>query len=63
MNGYTLVFTEIDCSKETEDMKKTTAEYEIEGYPTIKLIKDGQVIEYDAKPDKDTIEKFINTVV
>ena len=63
VNGYTLVFTEVDCSKETEEMKKTTAEYEIEGYPTIKLIKDGQVIEYDAKPDKDTISKFINTVV
>lgn len=63
VNGYTMVFTEIDCSKETEEMKKITAEYEIEGYPTIKLIKDGQVIEYDAKPDKDTLEKFISTVV
>jgi thiol-disulfide isomerase/thioredoxin len=63
VNGYTLTFTEIDCSKETEDMKKTTAEYEIEGYPTIKLVKDGQIIEYDAKPDKSTLEKFINTVV
>tara|TARA_B110000285_G_scaffold170861_1_gene191259 strand:+ start:987 stop:1436 length:450 start_codon:yes stop_codon:yes gene_type:complete len=63
VNGYTLVFTEVDCSKETEEMKKTTAEYEIEGYPTIKLVKDGEIIEYDAKPDKDTLEKFINTVV
>ena len=63
VNGYTLVFTEVDCSEETEEMKKTTAEYEIEGYPTIKLIKDGQVIEYDAKPEKATMEKFINTVV
>ena len=63
VNGYTLIFTEVDCSKETDEMKKNTAEYEIEGYPTIKLVKDGQIIEYDAKPDKDTLEKFINTVV
>jgi thiol-disulfide isomerase/thioredoxin len=63
VNGYTMVFTEVDCSEETEEMKKTTTEYEIEGYPTIKLIKDGQVIEYDAKPEKDTIMKFISTVV
>jgi len=63
VNGYTLVFTEVDCSKETDEMKQITAEYEIEGYPTIKLVKDGQVIEYDAKPNKDTLEKFINTVV
>jgi thiol-disulfide isomerase/thioredoxin len=39
VNGYTMVFTEVDCSKETEEMKKTTAEYEIEGYPTIKLVR------------------------
>jgi thiol-disulfide isomerase/thioredoxin len=63
VNGYTLVFTEVDCSKETDEMKQITTEYEIEGYPTIKLVKDGQVIEYDAKPDKDTLEKFINTVI
>ncbi len=63
VNGYTMTFTEMDCSKETDEMKQITTEYEIEGYPTIKLIKDGQVIEYDAKPDKDTLEKFINTVI
>ena len=63
VNGYTLVFTEVDCSKETDEMKQITAEYEIEGYPTIKLVKDGQVIEYDAKPEKTTLEKFINTVI
>jgi hypothetical protein len=37
--------------------------YNVEGYPTIKLIKDGQVIEYDAKPSKETLTKFLNTVL
>jgi len=37
--------------------------YNVEGYPTIKLIKDGQVIEYDAKPDKPTLVQFFNTVI
>jgi hypothetical protein len=37
--------------------------YKIEGYPTIKLLKDGQVIEYDAKPSKDTLTQFLNTVL
>ena len=37
--------------------------YNIEGYPTIKLLKDGQVIEYDAKPSKDTLNQFLNTVL
>ena len=37
--------------------------YKIEGYPTIKLLKDGNVIEYDAKPNKATLEQFLNTVL
>ena len=38
-------------------------QYNIEGYPTIKLLKDGQIIEYDAKPSKDTLNQFLNTVL
>jgi thiol-disulfide isomerase/thioredoxin len=63
INGYTLVFTDVDCSEETPDVKKFTDEYEVEGFPTIKMVKDGQVIEYDAKPTKQTLEKFINSVL
>ena len=58
-----MVFTEVDCTEESDEVKQATKQYEIEGYPTIKLVKDGQVIDYDAKPDKETMLKFINTVV
>ena len=37
--------------------------YNVEGFPTIKLLKDGQVIEYDAKPTKETLTQFLNTVL
>ena len=37
--------------------------YKIEGYPTIKMLKDGQVIEYDAKPTQATLIQFIQTVL
>ena len=63
VNGYNLVFTEVDCTEETPEVQEKTDEYEVEGYPTIKLIKDGQVVDYDAKPTKETLEKFINTVL
>lgn len=63
INGYTLVFTEVDCSEETPKIKKITDEYDVEGYPTIKLVKNGEVIDYDAKPTKETLEKFINSVL
>lgn len=63
VNGYTVVFTEIDCTSESADVEKMITKYKIVGYPTIKLLKDGQVIEYDAKPTKATIINFLNTVL
>lgn len=63
INGYKITFTEIDCSEETDEVEKLMNQYNIEGYPTIKLIKDGQVIEYDAKPSKETLIKFLETVL
>jgi len=63
INGYQVTFTEIDCSEESAEVEKLMNQYSVEGYPTIKLLKDGQVIEYDAKPSKETLDKFLNTVL
>jgi thiol-disulfide isomerase/thioredoxin len=63
INGYRIIFTEVNCTNETPEVEKMVEKYKIEGYPTIKLLKDGQVIEYDAKPTKDTLEQFLNTVL
>jgi len=63
INGYKIIFTEVDCSEETAETDKMMNQYNIEGYPTIKLLKDGEVIEYDAKPSKDTLVQFLNTVL
>ena len=63
INGYKIIFTEVDCSEETSEVEKLMNQYSVEGYPTIKLIKDGQIIEYDAKPSKETLIKFLNTVL
>ena len=63
INGYTILFTEVNCTNESPDVEKMINTYKIEGYPTIKLIKDHQVIDYDAKPSKATLIQFLNTVV
>ena len=63
INGYRVVFTEVNCSEETAEVDKMMNQYNIEGYPTLKLIKDGQVIEYDAKPSKDTLIEFVNSAL
>jgi thiol-disulfide isomerase/thioredoxin len=63
INGYKVIFTDINCSEETAEVEKMMNQYNIEGYPTIKLLKDGQIIEYDAKPSKETLTQFLNTVL
>ena len=63
INGYHVVFTDVNCSEETAEVERMMNQYSIEGYPTIKLLKDGQIIEYDAKPSRDTLVQFLNTVL
>ena len=63
INGYTVTFTEYNCTAETSENEELMNKYKIEGYPTIKLLKGGQVIEYDAKPTKVTMEQFLHTVL
>ena len=62
-NGYEIIFTDVNCTNETPDVERMMNQYKIEGFPTIKLIKDNQVIDFDAKPTKSTLEQFLNTVV
>jgi thiol-disulfide isomerase/thioredoxin len=63
INGYNMIFTEHNCTDETPEIEQLMNKFKIEGYPTIKLIKDSQVIEYDAKPTKATMEQFLNSVL
>ena len=61
INGYNINFIKIDCENTSNAV--IVSKYNVEGYPTIKLLKDGQIIEYDAKPSKDTLTQFLNTVL
>ena len=63
INGYVLIFTDVNCTNESPEVEKLMNTYKVEGYPTIKLLKDGQVIEYDAKPTKATLTQFLNSVL
>jgi thiol-disulfide isomerase/thioredoxin len=57
LDGYTLKFQEVDC-----DINEALAsKYKVETYPTIKLVKDDLVIDYDAKPTLDSLTLFLST--
>jgi thiol-disulfide isomerase/thioredoxin len=55
-NGYTLIFSEIDCDKN----ESLATKYEVETYPCIKLIKDGKIYDYDAKPTLENLNNFLD---
>jgi thiol-disulfide isomerase/thioredoxin len=59
VNGHRVLFRVVDCEQEP----KIADKFKIEGYPTIKLVKDDQVIEYDAKPEKEHLVQFMSTVI
>ena len=59
INGYLITFTEVDC-----DINEATAnKYDVKSYPTIKLIKEGQVYDFDARPTSDTLTQFAITML
>ena len=69
-NNYRLNFMEIDGDKQPQDLNFFEVEYlknaekkKIDGYPSIYLVKDGTVTEFDAEPTVDTLTEFIKSVL
>ena len=57
VNGVKVNFIEVDCDKDPE----TAERFNVEGYPTIKLSHNKKVVEYDAKPDIETLNQFLQS--
>ena len=54
-NGKSINFVHVDCDKDSTLADK----YQVSGYPTIKLDKGSEVIEYKSKPSADTLLDFL----
>ena len=56
----------VDSFKDQE-IKETLDKFNVDGFPSIKLLKDGndpsQAIDYDAKPQIDSLNQFVSTVL
>jgi thiol-disulfide isomerase/thioredoxin len=69
-NNHRVNFIEIDGDKQPQDLNFFEVEYlknaekkKIDGYPSIYLVKDGSVTEFDAEPTVDTLTEFIKSVL
>jgi thiol-disulfide isomerase/thioredoxin len=58
----TVTFREINCTVETAEIEQLMNKYNIEGFPTIKMVKNGKVYDFDAKVSKANLEQFLNTM-
>tara|TARA_A100001011_G_C14233095_1_gene809763 strand:- start:247 stop:726 length:480 start_codon:yes stop_codon:yes gene_type:complete len=58
LNGINIDYKDINCDQDTE----TADLFKITGYPTIKLVYNDKIYEYDAKPDRVVLNKFLNEI-
>ena len=66
---YVINFIEINGESQAKELEQFQADYlkdaskdKIDGYPSMYMVKDDQVIEFEAQPTEDTITEFINAV-
>ena len=61
VNNYSVIFKELDGDKNEKEIDEFSKRFnkKIDGYPTIILIKQNEVIEFDADPTKENLTAFI----
>jgi thioredoxin-like negative regulator of GroEL len=60
VNGYNVTTIPVDCTDGTDPKIQ---KYQIQGYPTVIMIKDNQRIDFDSKISEENLTQFINSVL
>lgn len=64
INDYQINFEIVNCTDDTKSRcAKLIKKFNVEGFPTIKMVKDKTVYDFNAKPTSENLEEFINTMV
>ena len=67
INSTHLRFIEMDGEKNEKEMENFENKFlngkKIEGFPSIYMVKNDQVIEYEAKPNYEILKQFIESVL
>jgi thiol-disulfide isomerase/thioredoxin len=61
INGTILLIREVDCSEPNPETEDVMNQYNITGFPTVKLTYNGKIIELQQKPTYDNLVKFVNS--
>lgn len=64
INGYVIKCVSIDCTDPDDaEIQSAINKYGIEHYPMLKMLKDGDIIDFDAKISEESLNKFTTTMV
>lgn len=61
VNGYKINLRTVNCTNEDDsEVKNLLDQFNIDGFPTIKAVKNGKVYDYDAKPESNNLKQFLD---
>jgi len=63
INGYMIACVDINCTNETSEVTTAINKYGIESYPTVKMLKDEKIIEFDSKISSTALQQFAMTML
>jgi thiol-disulfide isomerase/thioredoxin len=63
-NGYIIECVTENCTNDKDPaIMEIVKKYKIEGYPTVKMTKDGKVIDLDAKVTTTSLSQFVDNMI
>ena len=63
INGYNIKCIDVNCTEEDSTVTKMINEHGIDSFPTIKMIKDSDAIEFDSRITSDNLEEFVKQML
>ena len=65
INGYQIKCQEIDCSKDepSSQVKAAMNKFNVTSFPTVKLVRDENTIDFESKITRTSLASFVNTML
>ena len=64
VNGYKVSCVGINCTNEDDaNTNEYINKFNIEGYPTIKMLKDNKVIDFESRITTSSLNSFLDTMM
>lgn len=63
LNGHVVQCVEVDCTETTPKNSPLIQKFKVDSFPTVKMMKSNQIIDFDSKVTSSTLEQFVNSML